>query len=481
MGRQQKAAKLRREKDKLIELPDGILSTIISMLTLKETVRTSILSKSWRFIWTCHPDLQFDSVSVLGSKIYSNSMSNCQLELDRQIQRCKFIEQVDHFMHQRCKGTKIDSLTIHFHLGKDSASHIDWWISCAVTKEVENIDLDLSEWCSFKVDHTCSTSFEQYEFPCWLLAVPGKKCTVKRLRLASCNLCTPPNLNYLTSLITVELKDVNISDQQLENLLSSCLFLEELCLQRCKDFVNLKFVGPSLRLRLLSIQNCFRLKKIEIYAKNLVTFEYTGHLITFCFKVAPRLAEAFMNFTGKSRLDGVTYSLTRFASDLPQLETLNLLSVLAMKILKLPEDVPTFTNIKQLVLTVYPFDDEDKLYWISYILKAFPLLHKLQLNLFCPSFIKQQKEIERILPECPHRHLTELEVNGFYGNQHEVDLMKYLLDNLVELEVLVTYVTSVHIWGFFLPVPNHCRTELLYVWPRQQSPFLLMLKKRFFF
>ncbi|THG08653.1 hypothetical protein TEA_015523 [Camellia sinensis var. sinensis] len=56
--------------------------------------------------------------------------------------------------------------------------------------------------------------------------------------------------------------------------------------------------------------------------------------------------------------------------------------------------------------------------------------------LFCPSFIKQPKEIERVLPVCPHKHLTELEVNGFYGNQHEVLLLKYLIDNLVELKVL---------------------------------------------
>lgn len=37
---------------------------------------------------------------------------------------------------------------------------------------------------------------------------------------------------------------------------------------------------------------------------------------------------------------------------------------------------------------------------------------------------------------CPHKHLTELEVNGFYGNQHEVELLKYLIDSLVELKVL---------------------------------------------
>ncbi|KAI8009827.1 F-box/LRR-repeat protein [Camellia lanceoleosa] len=460
MGRRQKAAKLTRKGDQLIQLPDGILSKIISMLPLKEAVRTSVLSERWRFIWIDHADLYFDSANILGSIVYSNSISNCQSELDRKLQRCKFLKWVTHFMHQRCKGTKVDSFAVQFHLSKDSALHIDQWISCAITKGVENIDLDLSESCSFMVDHASSTASENYEFPCWLLVAAGKRCSVKHLQLASCSLSAPPGSSSLTSLSTIQLQGVNIGDQQLENLLSSCLFLEGLSLHLCNDLVNLKFAGPNLRLKLLSVQNCIRLQAMELCAKDLVLLEYTGHLISLYFKNVPRLAEAFLNFTGESRLDGGIYALTRFVSDLPQLETFNFISILAMKnsfpapvhsefspdsyaiglvltILNLPEIGPTFTNIKQFVLTVFPFDDEDKLCWISYVLKAFPLLQKLQLNLFCPSFITTQpKEIERVLPVCPHKHLTELEVNGFYGNQHEVELLKYLIDNLVELKVL---------------------------------------------
>ncbi|GFZ09133.1 hypothetical protein Acr_20g0009410 [Actinidia rufa] len=260
-------------------------------------------------------------------------------------------------MDQRSKGTKIDSFAIHFHLGKDSAPQIDQWISCAMIMGVETIDLDLSESCSSMVDHVSSNASDEYKFPFRILAVAGKKCGLRHLRLASCSLIAPPDSNSLTSLITIQLQCIDIKDEQLGILLSSCLFLEGLSLHLCNDLVNLKFAGPNLPLKDLNM-------------------------------------------------------------------------------LKLPETVPTFTNIKQLVLTIFPFDDEDKLCWISYVLKAFPLLQKLQLNLFCPSFIKQPKEIERVLPECPHSHVGELEINGFYGNQHEEELLKYLLDNLVELKVL---------------------------------------------
>lgn len=48
--------------------------------------------------------------------------------------------------------------------------------------------------------------------------------------------------------------------------------------------------------------------------------------------------------------------------------------------MRLPKGVFIFTNMKYLVLTVHPFDGEDGLDWISYILKAFPFLNKLQVD-----------------------------------------------------------------------------------------------------
>lgn len=93
--------------------------------------------------------------------------------------------------------------------------------------------------------------------------------------------------------------------------------------------------------------------------------------------------------------------------------------------------------MKELILAIYPFDDEDNLSWIAYILRAFPLLQRLQLNLFSPSFIKQPKEVDRLLPQCHHEHLTELEINGFYGHLHEAELLMYLLENVISLKRLV--------------------------------------------
>ncbi|KAL6990891.1 hypothetical protein U1Q18_009012 [Sarracenia purpurea var. burkii] len=153
-------------------------------------------------------------------------------------------------MHERGKGSKVDSFSVHFPLSKDFAQQLNQWISCAIIKGVENIDLDLSESYGLMVDHnSSSTSSEEYDFPCWLLAAAGKKCTVKHLRLAWCSLSAPPGSNCLSSLITIQLQGVNINEQQLESLLSSCSSLEALSLHLLNDLVDLKFAGPNLRLK----------------------------------------------------------------------------------------------------------------------------------------------------------------------------------------------------------------------------------------
>ncbi|KAL6961164.1 hypothetical protein U1Q18_038927 [Sarracenia purpurea var. burkii] len=153
-------------------------------------------------------------------------------------------------MHERGKGSKVDSFSVHFPLSKDFAQQLNQGISCAIIKGVENIDFDLSESYGLMVDHnSSSTSSEKYDFPRWLLAAAGKKCTVKHPRLASCSLSAPPGSNCLSSLITIQLQGANINEQQLESLLSSCSSLEALSLHLLNDLVDLKSAGPNLRLK----------------------------------------------------------------------------------------------------------------------------------------------------------------------------------------------------------------------------------------
>lgn len=429
-----RAAEMRGRRDRFEELPDEILTTIVSLLPLREAVRTSFISKRWRFIWASHSDLKFDFVNVLGSRAH-RFRNTRDFESKRQVQRRKFVNRVDKIMDERrIRGDKINSLAIHFHLGKNFSSHIDHWINSAVLKGVESIDIDLSECTSFRNGGATSNSFEHHQFRASPLE--GKH-NLRQLRLDSCTFSAPLRYNSLGSLINIELRRVCIDDGLLMDLLSNCLSLKKLSLHLCQDLVNLKFTNSSHQLKFLDIKDCFRLNGIEVSSENLTRLEYTGHPSSFIFKQVPKLTDVYLKFTNKNRIDGVTYALTKLASEVTHSEKLNLISILSIKALELPDNGPVFTNVKELILAIYPFDDEDNLSWIAYIVRAFPLLQRLQLNLFSPSFIKQPKEVDRLLPQCHHEHLTELEINGFYGNLHEAELLMYLLENVISLKRLV--------------------------------------------
>ncbi|KAJ4826791.1 hypothetical protein Tsubulata_034779 [Turnera subulata] len=51
------------EEDRISDLPDAILEHILCFLGTKFAVRTSVLLKRWRKVWTCVPELNFTSES----------------------------------------------------------------------------------------------------------------------------------------------------------------------------------------------------------------------------------------------------------------------------------------------------------------------------------------------------------------------------------------------------------------------------------
>lgn len=321
------------KNDIISELPDGILSQVISSLPINEAVRTSILSKNWISKWINHMDIICDISGVLG--LSPEEVNNIELSGRQREVKHKFIRCVDHIMQQRCEGTKMNSILIRFPLSRKDESHINSWIGNSIKMGVETVNLDLSGAAtnifsfSSRGRGRIVTDWE-YTFPFPVLIVPGKACAVKHLRLASCSLgaLSPPS--SLTSLVSIELKSVIFTTEQLDVILCNCLLVERMVFNCCPHLVNFKLTRRKSRLRFLAFKLCDRLKSIELDAENLEIFEYTSmyscHIDGFSFKHVPKLSGLYLWFCAmlECLVDDAICSLSRIANDIPRLQTLNI-------------------------------------------------------------------------------------------------------------------------------------------------------------
>lgn len=124
-------------EDSISQLPNDILVSILSCLTLKEAAVTSSLSRRWRYLWNCITGLDFDVSETL-------DMIAAEPKL-RGTERPKYINWVNRVIRQY-KGPTIDEFRICFDLGKSSKSAIDRWIKFAISKRVQRIELDFLEY-----------------------------------------------------------------------------------------------------------------------------------------------------------------------------------------------------------------------------------------------------------------------------------------------------------------------------------------------
>ncbi|CAO2164492.1 unnamed protein product [Urochloa humidicola] len=112
------------------DLPEEIQPLVLSLLSLKEAARTSLVSKNWRKLWTRYPNLCFD-----GSKDESADMDSVKIE------RAKFIETVNSIIEQH-SGIGLNKFTVRCsHLMESDI--LNRWICFAAASKAKIIDLNL--------------------------------------------------------------------------------------------------------------------------------------------------------------------------------------------------------------------------------------------------------------------------------------------------------------------------------------------------
>ncbi|XP_059634330.1 F-box/FBD/LRR-repeat protein At1g13570-like isoform X2 [Cornus florida] len=384
-------------EDYISGLPDVILVSILSLLTMKEAGRTSLLSKRWRYTWTYIAGLNFDSLPIR----YGIKLREKKVEVERPL----YLSWVNQVLKSHNAPT-IDEFRVQFDLDETCRLDIDNWVNFAMEKRVRRLELDFKETLLYRREE------EDYNFP-----IPDG-ITNHLHGFASCN-----------SLTNLLLRRINVTGQVLEFFLMNCPFLEQLSVKESDGLVNLKVPDLSLNLMRLEISHCFNVESIEISAMNLMSFKYFGPKISLPFKNVQPPIDLFI---GGEYCDYLIYKFLEISSYLSQLESLELQMTSMIENSLEDAKFPILNKLKRLELIISAADDEDLLVFAP-LIKACPFLSKfvVQLHWYEP-LGKRRKHFE--FTSWPHQYLKVVEFNGFVGCTNDVELAMYLIKSAVNLE-----------------------------------------------
>uniref|UniRef100_A0A1D1XKT2 F-box/FBD/LRR-repeat protein At1g13570 n=1 Tax=Anthurium amnicola TaxID=1678845 RepID=A0A1D1XKT2_9ARAE len=371
--------------DVISSLPKDVIDTILKLLPIKDAVRTSMLSRKWRYAWTTLPRLVFT---------------------DKQLPELKtnIVKIMDQVL-SRHMGT-----VVKFHLSTrlHDVPDLDRWISILCDKGVQEF--------IFKLDWGAPYIVPSTLFSCESL---------KYLKLSNCTISIPLEFRAFDMLTYLHLSGVNFVDDGLQNLLS-----------KCPHLTNLSLIGIYCRTFL------------KILAPNLETFWFSGTFRDLYFEKTPNLTDVHIYLIDSipslniGVQDRRVPDLMRALHHLGSIETLGLCGY-ALKFLLIgtvQESLNlTCSHLKTLRLSLN-FEDMKGTAAVLRLLRDCPFLQELEI-------MTDSNQVTAMLPignywemvqysDCSFNHLHEVRMISFSAAEPELEFMKYILANATVLETL---------------------------------------------
>lgn len=200
--------------DNISNLPGHITDKILSCLSLRDAVRTSVLSRSWRYKWTSLQHLTFDNQSVLVSS------------QDQAVIRNKLVNVVDHVLLLHTGPVYKFKLS---HRDLQGVNDIDRWILFLSRGSVKEFVLEIWKGNRYKIPSSL--------YSCQKLI---------HLEVFNCLLKPPQGFGGFRSLKSLDLQHITMDQDVFEHLISSCVLLERLTLMNFDGFSRLNIHAPNL-------------------------------------------------------------------------------------------------------------------------------------------------------------------------------------------------------------------------------------------
>ncbi|KAF7120234.1 hypothetical protein RHSIM_Rhsim13G0173100 [Rhododendron simsii] len=240
--------------DRISEFPDSILVHILSLLDIEDAVRTQVLSKRWRFLWTFLPSLLF-----CYNAFDDDGGEGEDFRVARNTEFVTFVEKT--LFSSNCKLKKFE---VDWVYDPPFASNVDSWTRFIAGKGVEEFSLRL--WHGTK-----------YELPQLLF----DNSWFKELRFSCCRVIPQGNVVWY-SLKKLSIGDVKLSNDVIERILAGSPVLETLELHSCDGFSRLAVTNSCVKKLILRHCLIWYDSELEISAPYLLSLKMSGPLGTNC-------------------------------------------------------------------------------------------------------------------------------------------------------------------------------------------------------
>ncbi|GLT47269.1 hypothetical protein SLA2020_209770 [Shorea laevis] len=230
--------------DRISQLPEPIIHRIMSRLSPKEVVRTSVLSRTWYHFKASYPVLKFNEMHFGDEEHHTN------LDKFRQV----IYNSLNHF----CRN-KLALVAFHIDIFSPSlSSDLDSWIRLALENKVKSLHLCVRTESILSVPPTKLSILPQPLF---------SSKTLTNIKLTMC--CLKQPLSIFSSIRKLSLVNCRLKEPIfLKN--DDCSFLEHLVLKYCYGFKSVH-ISNLRRLRTVDVSYCFFSFELVVASQSIQT------------------------------------------------------------------------------------------------------------------------------------------------------------------------------------------------------------------
>lgn len=368
------------DSDTISNLPRNVTDTVLTCLPLRDAVRTSILSKKWRYCWMDLPKLVFDETM-------------CQVSVNNELlARYKLISIIYQVLLLH-RGPLLKFSLSHPVL--ESCPEIDNFIMFLSKSRVEEFNLNILKGEKYKMP----SSF----FSCRELT---------HLNVSSCVFTPPPDFKGFRRLTSLKFVNVVLATDLFKSFVSTCAQLEKLTLINPSRFHCLGISAPNLKY--LHLEGTREQIVIDESEEDIHLKEGEKCRLAKFFRGLPALTQLITNFV----------LLEKFAAD------------------GVPKKLPTSINLKILKLSEISLDALGEMSILFSLIGSSPSIQRIEIEAYPPLKVDVAPVLDFLKAlDCPADiildELREVQLTSISGMEPELEFIKILLSKSPVLETML--------------------------------------------